>query len=170
VGRRGGGDAGRRASSHAPSAADERERSDGAVSAAPGAARRQAIDDEAGDERQRPDRRRLARLARRRRPARLARRSIEGNLAVACRVVPQVASLHLLRVWTALITRVPDGNPVLGETPGVPGFFQAVAIPNGYTLGPLCARLVAEAVCGRQTSFDLSPWSPARFAGTSCFH
>jgi D-hydroxyproline dehydrogenase subunit alpha len=102
--------------------------------------------------------------------ARLARRSIEGNLAVACRVVPQVASLHLLRVWTALITRVPDGNPVLGETPGMPGFFQAVAIPNGYTLGPLCARLVAEAVCGRQTSFDLSPWSPARFAGASHIH
>ena len=102
--------------------------------------------------------------------ARLERRSIEGNLAVACRVVPQVASLHLLRVWTALITRVPDGNPVLGEMPDVPGFFQALAIPNGYTLGPLCARLVAEAVCGRNTSFDLSPWSPARFAGTSHFH
>ena len=101
---------------------------------------------------------------------RLERQSIEGNLAVACRVVPQVASLHLLRVWTALITRVPDGNPVLGEIPGVPGFFQALAIPNGYTLGPLCARLVAEAVCGRSTSFDLSPWSPARFAGTSHLH
>lgn len=94
----------------------------------------------------------------------LERRSIEGNLAVACRVVPQVAELHLLRVWTALITRVPDGNPVLGETPGVPGFFQALAIPNGYTLGPLCARLLAEAVCGRSTSMDLSPWSPGRFA------
>jgi glycine/D-amino acid oxidase-like deaminating enzyme len=102
--------------------------------------------------------------------AQLAPQSIEGNLAVACRVVPQVAQLHLLRVWTALITRVPDGNPVLGETPGVPGFYQALAIPNGYTLGPLCARLVAEAVCGRSTSFDLSPWSPARFAGTPHLH
>ena len=101
--------------------------------------------------------------------ARLARQSIEGNLAVACRVIPQVASLHLLRVWTALITRVPDGNPVLGEMPGVPGFFQALAIPNGYTLGPLCARLIAEAICGRSPSFDLSPWSPARFAGASHF-
>jgi glycine/D-amino acid oxidase-like deaminating enzyme len=100
----------------------------------------------------------------------LARQSIEGNLAVACRVVPQAASLHLLRVWTALITRVPDSNPVLGETPGVPGFFQALAIPNGYTLGPLCARLIAEAVCGKSTSFDLSPWSPARFAAASRFH
>jgi glycine/D-amino acid oxidase-like deaminating enzyme len=98
---------------------------------------------------------------------RLERTSIEGNLAVACRIVPQVASLHLLRVWTALITRVPDGNPVLGETPGVPGFFQALAIPNGYTLGPLCARLVAEAACGRATGFDLSPWSPGRFAAAA---
>jgi glycine/D-amino acid oxidase-like deaminating enzyme len=96
--------------------------------------------------------------------AQVARRSIEGNLAVACRIVPQVAQLNLLRVWATLITRVPDGNPVLGETPGVPGFFQALPIPNGYTLGPLCARLVAEAICGRSPSFDLSPWSPGRFA------
>jgi glycine/D-amino acid oxidase-like deaminating enzyme len=103
--------------------------------------------------------------------AQLARQSIEGNLATACRVVPQMAHLNLLRVWTAFITRVPDGNPVLGETPGMPGFFQALAIPNGYTLGPLCARLVAEAVCGRSTSFDLSPWSPGRFAAAaSHFH
>jgi glycine/D-amino acid oxidase-like deaminating enzyme len=103
--------------------------------------------------------------------AQLSRQSIEGNLAVACRVVPQVAPLHLQRVWTALVTRVPDGNPVLGPTPGVPGFFQAVPVPNGYTLGPLCARLVAEAVCGRSPSFDLSPWSPGRFAaGASPVH
>jgi glycine/D-amino acid oxidase-like deaminating enzyme len=94
----------------------------------------------------------------------LSRPSIEGNLAVACRIVPRVAELHLLRSWSAPITRVPDGNPVLGESPGVPGFFQALPVPNGYTLAPLCARLVAEAVCGRSPGFDLAPWSPARFA------
>lgn len=99
--------------------------------------------------------------------ARLARASIEGNLAVACRIVPQVARLHLLRSWTALITRVPDGNPVLGETPGMPGFFQALPIPNGFTLGPVCARLLAEAVCGRDPGIDIAPWSPARFASAA---
>ena len=99
--------------------------------------------------------------------AQLVRASIEANLALACRVVPQVAPLYLARAWTALITRVPDGNPVLGESPGVNGFFQALPIPNGYTLGPLCARLLVEAVCGRAPAFDLSAWSPARFASVS---
>lgn len=97
----------------------------------------------------------------------LLRASLEGNLAVACRVVPSVAQLHLLRSWTALIARVPDGNPVLGESPEVPGFFQALPIPNGYTLAPLCARLLVEAVCGRKPGFDLAPWSPARFAAAA---
>ena len=37
---------------------------------------------------------------------------------------------------------------MLGETPGLPGFFNAVT-GNGYTLGPIVGRMTADAVLGR---------------------
>jgi len=77
------------------------------------------------------------------------RRSIEGNLWVAGRVVPALASMQAIRAWTGLAVEV-DRAPLLGEGPGLPGFFQAVT-SNGYTLAPIAGRMTAEAVLGRAT-------------------
>ena len=75
------------------------------------------------------------------------RASIQGNLWVAGHVLPASRGLHAIRAWTGLNPQL-DGAPLLGETPGIPGLFQAVT-SNGYTLGPVAGRLVAEAVLGR---------------------
>jgi glycine/D-amino acid oxidase-like deaminating enzyme len=95
--------------------------------------------------------------------AQLSLESIRGNLAVACAVVPCLSGLHLLRTWPGIVGRIGDGNPVLGAMPGMPGFLQALGIPNGYTLGPICGRLLAELVAGRAPSHDISQFSPQRF-------
>jgi sarcosine oxidase, subunit beta len=89
--------------------------------------------------------------------------SIRGNLAIACDLVPCLSGLSLLRSWPGIVGRIGDGNPVLGAMPGMPGFLQALAIPNGYTLGPICGRLVAELAMGRAPSHDISLFSPHRF-------
>jgi glycine/D-amino acid oxidase-like deaminating enzyme len=94
----------------------------------------------------------------------LLRESIEGNMAVACRIVPALASLHLLRTWTAVNARIPDGNPILGAPQALPGFFIALPVPNGYTLGPVCAKLVAATILGEPAAMDIAQWSPDRFA------
>lgn len=78
------------------------------------------------------------------------RRSVEGNLAVALALVPGMAKLHLLRSWGADIYRVPDICPVLGPSEACPGFFAAIAVPNGYTLAPLCADITAALVRGER--------------------
>lgn len=56
-----------------------------------------------------------------------------------------------------------DGVRVSGLSRGGGGF---VAIPGdaGYTLGPLSARAVADAVLGHDPAIDLSDYSPDRFA------
>ncbi len=75
--------------------------------------------------------------------------SLEGNLWVAARAVPELASLHVIRSWAAMNVAI-DGAPILGELPGVPGFFNAVTV-NGMTLGPVLGRLTGEAMrTGRQ--------------------
>ncbi|WP_211875918.1 FAD-dependent oxidoreductase [Plastoroseomonas arctica] len=88
------------------------------------------------------------------------RGGIEGNLWVAQRVLPALAGLHLVRAWTAMNIHL-DGAPLLGETPGLPGFFNAVTF-NGYTLAPIVGRMTADAMAGRAAIPER--FSLARFA------
>ena len=74
------------------------------------------------------------------------RRSIEGNLWVCHRVLPALAGLRILRGWTGINPAI-DSAPLLGEAPGVRGFFNAVSA-NGYTLGPVVGQITAAAVRG----------------------
>jgi len=74
------------------------------------------------------------------------RRGIEGNLWVGAHVLPALRGLHVVRAWTGINPAI-DRAPILGEAPGVPGFFNTVTA-NGYTLGPVVGRLTADALRG----------------------
>ena len=71
---------------------------------------------------------------------------IEGNAWVACRVPPAARGFNLLRVWAGMNIDI-DGAPIIGEMPGVPGFYNCVT-SNGYTLAPVVARLTMEDMRG----------------------
>ena len=74
------------------------------------------------------------------------RRNIEGNLWVCARALPALRCLSFVRAWTGINPAI-DRAPILGEAPGLPGFFNAVSA-NGYTLGPIIGRITADAVRG----------------------
>lgn len=92
---------------------------------------------------------------------RAQRESIEGNLWVARHVLPAMAGLHIVRCWAGMNVNI-DGAPILGEVPGVPGFYNAVT-SNGYTLAPITARLVADLVTRGRTDMDITPFQIDRF-------
>lgn len=92
------------------------------------------------------------------------RRSIEGNLSLAIHIAPWLAKVRLLRTWAGINAKT-DGLPVLGAVPGIPGHFAAVSGDAGYSLGPICARLLAAAMLGRDPGYDIADFTPARFAG-----
>jgi glycine/D-amino acid oxidase-like deaminating enzyme len=105
-------------------------------------------------------------------PARLAGRrdhptvmfdSMIGNATLAQHIVPRIGPLRIIRTWAGLNTTV-DGRGVLGAVDGLPGLFAAIPGDAGYTLGPLSARLVADAVLGLPPREDMAPFAPARFA------
>jgi len=80
--------------------------------------------------------------------AALVRRdSLEGNLALACRALPALHGVHVLRAWTGLAPHL-DRAPVISATPGLPALWHGVT-GNGYTLGPVVGRMLADAVLGR---------------------
>jgi glycine/D-amino acid oxidase-like deaminating enzyme len=68
--------------------------------------------------------------------------SAAGNAAVAIRVMPGLADVRLVRMWTGVWASTRDLQPVLGQSPTVPGFHFCLA-PTGFTLGPLVARMLA---------------------------
>ena len=72
------------------------------------------------------------------------RRSIEGNLWVCGRVLPALHGLTMIRSWSGINPSI-DRAPILGEAPGLPGFYNTVTA-NGYTLGPIVGRITADAI------------------------
>lgn len=88
--------------------------------------------------------------------------SLVGNVTLAQHLVPRIGRLRLIRTWAGINTTV-DGRAVLGGVPGVPGVLFAIPGDAGYTLGPLCARIVADLALGRAPVVDPAPYSPERF-------
>ena len=74
--------------------------------------------------------------------------------------------MKLIRTWGGVNAKT-DGLPVLGEVPGMPGFFCALSGDAGYTLGPHCAELLAAVMTGRAPGSDISDFSIARFSARS---
>jgi glycine/D-amino acid oxidase-like deaminating enzyme len=88
--------------------------------------------------------------------------SLRTNLAVAQHVVPALASVRLLRVWPAIVNGTQDWKPILGEVPGLPGFFMNMFPWMGFTAGPISALITAELVLGRKPSLDIADFSALR--------
>jgi glycine/D-amino acid oxidase-like deaminating enzyme len=75
--------------------------------------------------------------------------SAAGNAAVAARVMPSLADVRIVRMWTGVMAFSDDLQPVVGEMSSLlPGYFACV-VPTGFTLGPLIARMLAAHMAGR---------------------
>lgn len=86
-------------------------------------------------------------------------------------VMPRLAGLRVRRTWRGLYPMTPDGSPIVGFAPGVPGLFLAVGMcGQGFMIGPGLGELIARALLGGATETDgmvLDRWSPTRlFAGS----
>lgn len=93
--------------------------------------------------------------------SRALRASVEGNLWIATRAVPALRDLHAIRIWAGMNVNI-DRAPILGEVPGLPGFFNCVS-SNGFTLAPVLSRLTVEMLAGRSTSLPVEGYSIKRF-------
>lgn len=78
------------------------------------------------------------------RPARYSTRweSAAGNAAVAVDVMPQLANVRVVRMWTGVMAFTDDLQPVVGEVGTLPGYFALIAT-TGFTLSPMIARMLA---------------------------
>jgi glycine/D-amino acid oxidase-like deaminating enzyme len=88
--------------------------------------------------------------------------SMMGNAWVAARTVPAVGEAQLVRAWGGVGSGTPDGRPILGESSQVKGFYVCYA-PLGFTMGPICGRILAEYFLTGEATVPLAPFTPDRF-------
>ena len=82
------------------------------------------------------------------------------------RLMPVLGEIKILRQWAGPYDQSPDGNPILGEPPGVPGFYLACGfVGHGFMMAPVVGKLYADWLTGgeRHELFDRA--TLARFQG-----
>jgi glycine/D-amino acid oxidase-like deaminating enzyme len=94
--------------------------------------------------------------------AQVSAQSLARNLAVALEVVPSIANVNVVRTWAAVVNGTRDWMPLLGELPGVPGYFLNYVPWMGFTGAPAGGRIVASLVQGKlpPLDLDLAPFQP----------
>jgi len=88
--------------------------------------------------------------------------SAAGNMGVAVRVMPSLADVRVVRMWTGVMAFTDDLSPIVGESAAVPGYFTCIAT-TGFTLSPLMAQMLAQHMATPGSGHGLPPeYSPDR--------
>jgi len=89
---------------------------------------------------------------------------MEALMAQTARLIPAAANLHILRFYAGLRPSTPDGLPILGRAPELPGFVFANGHEgDGVALAPITGKHIADLLTGRISEQALAPFSPGRF-------
>ena len=101
------------------------------------------------------------------RAAELPRTAMDDHerLARSCAdLIPALAGLEVVDRASGLPAWTPDGRHILGEAPGLEGYFVAAGDNEScVTHGPGLARLLAELIVTGATEADISPYRVGRF-------
>ena len=82
----------------------------------------------------------------------------------ACRLVPGLRQVRIIRTYAGLRPWTPDGRPLIGPTKQASGVVFATGHAGaGITLALLTGQLIADLMTGRAASVDPKPLSPDRF-------
>jgi sarcosine oxidase subunit beta len=89
----------------------------------------------------------------------------DGLLPTAVRVFPPLESASVEHAWVGLYEMTPDRHPIIGEAPGVSGFYLANGFSgHGFQHAPVVGKLIAELVVqGTATTVDVSGLGLERF-------
>lgn len=82
----------------------------------------------------------------------------------AGRSYPALASAEPLRAWAGLRPGTPDGLPIIGPEPRMPGLWYATGHGrNGILLSGITGEWIARGLRGDWVAADMRPFRPERF-------
>ncbi len=82
------------------------------------------------------------------------------------RLMPRLGHVKVVRQWAGPYDVSPDGNPIVGELPGVPGFYVVCGFGgHGFMMAPVVARHYADFLRGDPPHPFFDAWRASRFTG-----
>ncbi len=77
---------------------------------------------------------------------------------------PCLKHVRVLRQWAGICDMTPDYSPIMGEVPGIKGFYLDVGWGTyGFKAGPVSGRRMAELIATGRTPDLIKPFSITRF-------
>jgi sarcosine oxidase subunit beta len=90
---------------------------------------------------------------------------LEATAHHTLELFPCLKDVRVLRQWAGICDMTPDFSPIMGEVPGVKGFYLDVGWGTyGFKAGPVSGRRMAELIATGQTPDLIKPFSLARFS------
>ncbi len=79
-------------------------------------------------------------------------------------LMPRLGHVKVVRQWAGPYDVSPDGNPIVGELPGVPGFYVVCGFGgHGFMMAPVVARHYAAYLDGEPPHPFFTAWRADRF-------
>ncbi len=98
---------------------------------------------------------------------RVTEAGIAQIVAGAARLLPALGAAPPIRTWAGLRPVTPDGRPILGADPEIPGLWYATGHGrNGILLAALTGDVIADLLTKGATDVDIAALAPARIAAT----
>jgi dimethylglycine dehydrogenase len=88
---------------------------------------------------------------------------LEAYIEAACERVPLLGTVGVKSVINGPIPYAPDGNPLIGPAPGLPGFFHCCAFTFGIAQAGGAGKIIAEWVARGQPEWDMWPLDVRRY-------
>ena len=88
---------------------------------------------------------------------------LEKYIEAACERVPILGSVGIKTVINGPIPYAPDGNPLIGPAPGLPGFYHCCAFTFGIAQAGGAGKAIAEWVVNGQPQWDVWPLDCRRY-------
>lgn len=88
---------------------------------------------------------------------------LEDYIEAACARMPILGSAGIKRVINGPIPYAPDGNPLIGPAPGLPGFFHCCAFTFGIAQAGGAGKIIAEWVINGHPEWDVWPLDSRRY-------
>lgn len=103
-------------------------------------------------------------------PVRLdsSRRFLSALGRALVHLMPVCASVKVLRQWAGPYDVSPDGDAIVGRTPGLPRLIQVCGFTgHGFMMAPAVGRILARHLAKGEPHPMLERWDPGRFAAGS---
>ncbi len=80
-------------------------------------------------------------------------------------IMPVLGNVKVVRQWAGPYDMSPDGDPIVGEAPGAPGFYVCCGcVGHGFMMAPVVARHYARMLTGEAPHPFFEAWRANRFA------